>query len=728
MPSNSHKVPEENGMIRRFERSEIILHWANAVPFLILLVTGALNILSRFVIFLPSFLSAIRITHKIAGVLWIVSIGFSFFFVGRTLNIANLRDQFCMGLSDIVWMIKALRSAYHPHIPMPPAGKFNPGQKINAVLVVLYAVAFAGSGALMWAYRSMLLPWYFHVSVFFLAVGSLGGHLYLSFLHPSTRPGLIGIFTGMVPRSYVLHHHSLMIGGAANAYPGAMATPNGVIMKAEIVLLVLTLIGSGFGIEAIGSLPKPDLKRGFESIVSPGELSQAHSIKEIDDCRKCHEYSGELPDGKCLSCHKTIQARIEARLGIHGGNKDTCIHCHKEHPGAAGTIVNFDKEKFDHTAAAFKLEGKHKDAKCEDCHKRNMSVDGNNPAGYYVGLRFDSCLDCHKDVHAGGFGEKKCETCHSPAGWKNHDLKFDHKVARFLLEGKHANVACDKCHKPQTPGAALGAAVFKDMKFGRCDDCHKDPHRGKLRAPCASCHDLQGWRGQDLKFDHSRDAKFRLEGKHESVTCAKCHKATTKDGLLDVTSFRAKHGSCSDCHKDPHRGELKAKCSTCHSVQSWRGHDLKFDHSRDAKFRLEGKHRTVTCVKCHKAAAKDGLLDVTTFRAKHGSCSDCHKDPHRGELTAKCSRCHTAQGWRDKNLTFDHGRDTRYRLEGKHQAARCVKCHKAAENSGLLDVASFKIDNPEMCAPCHKHKHKGNGKFVVACDYCHNFVSWTKKS
>ena len=92
MSSNSHKVAEENKMIRRFERSEIILHWANAVPFLILLITGALNILSRFVIISPELLRGIRTAHKIVGVLWIVSIGFSFFFVGRKLNLANLRD------------------------------------------------------------------------------------------------------------------------------------------------------------------------------------------------------------------------------------------------------------------------------------------------------------------------------------------------------------------------------------------------------------------------------------------------------------------------------------------------------------------------------------------------------------------------------------------------------------------------------------------------------------
>jgi formate dehydrogenase gamma subunit len=725
MSNNSYKVAEENKMIRRFERSEIILHWANAVPFLILFATGALNIFSRFAIIPPLFLWAIRITHKIVGVLWLVSIGFSFFFVGRKLNIANLRDQVCMGLSDIKWMITALRSFYNPYIKTPPAGKFNTGQKINAVLVVLYAVAFAGSGVLMWIYNTMLFPWFLHVSVFFMAVASVGGHLYLSLLHPSTRPGLKGIFNGMAPKSYVMHHHSLMIEGAANAHQQAMAS-SGIFMKAEIVILVLALIGGGFGIEALGDLPRPDLKRGFESIVNPGELSKAHSIKEIDNCKKCHEYSGEIPERKCLSCHKLVQARMEARLGFHGGKKEECIHCHKEHPGAGGTIINFDKEKFDHALAAFKLEGKHKEAKCETCHKKKTSEDGNNPAGYYLGLRYDSCLDCHKDVHAGRFGEKKCETCHSVAGWKDKNLKFDHNSAKFRLEGKHTSVTCEKCHKPQTPGAALGAAVFKGMKFDLCNDCHKDPHRGELKAKCSSCHSVQGWRGKELKFDHGRDTQYRLEGKHESVACAKCHKAKTKDGSLNVTSFRTKHETCSDCHKDPHRGELRAKCSSCHSVQGWRGKELKFDHGRDTKYRLEGKHESVKCLKCHKATTKDGLLNVASFRTKHESCSDCHKDPHRGEIKTKCSACHSVQSWKDMSLKFDHGRDAKYPLEGKHRSVKCIKCHKATAKDGSLDVTSFKIDKYEVCAPCHKNKHKG--KFVVSCESCHSFDSWKKKA
>jgi len=223
MSNSSHRIIDGNKMIRRFERSEIILHWVNAVPFLVLILTGALNILSRFELYIPPHIGVIRIIHKIAGVLWIAGIGYSFFFVGRELNIANTRDQFKIGLSDISWAIKAVRSVFNRHIEVPPVGKFNIGQKINAILVILYAVAFVGSGALMWAYKTMLFPWYFHAAVFFMTIFSLGGHLYLSFVHPSTRPGLIGIFNGMVPRSYIIHHHSLMIEGAANAQRATIA-------------------------------------------------------------------------------------------------------------------------------------------------------------------------------------------------------------------------------------------------------------------------------------------------------------------------------------------------------------------------------------------------------------------------------------------------------------------------------------------------------------------------
>ncbi len=166
---------------------------------------------------------------------------------------------------------------------------------------------------------------------------------------------------------------------------------------------------------------------------------------------------------------------------------------------------------------------------------------------------------------------------------------------------------------------------------------------------------MQGWRGEHLKFDHVRNEKFRLEGKHESIKCVKCHKATTKEGLLDVTTFKLKHQSCADCHKDPHRGALRTECVACHSAQGWRGKDLKFDHGHNAKFRLEGKHLQVKCVKCHQTTTKDGLMDVASFKiSKSETCGGCHKNKHQEKFVISCEKCHTAASW--KNITWKQKR------------------------------------------------------------------------
>ncbi|OGW33250.1 MAG: hypothetical protein A2X59_00500, partial [Nitrospirae bacterium GWC2_42_7] len=197
---------------RRFETSELILHWVNAIPFIILLITGGLMIYSRFSDISAGTFDIIRYIHKIFAVVWTVLLGISFFFIGPRLNFSNLRDFLRMGKDDARWMFLAVRAIYDHHVEVPPAGKFNTGQKINSLLVLFYSVAFPVSGAVMWFYGTALLAWYLHAAIFFMAATSVSGHLYLSFINPSTRVGLWGIFHGWVPKSYIAHHHSLTLG------------------------------------------------------------------------------------------------------------------------------------------------------------------------------------------------------------------------------------------------------------------------------------------------------------------------------------------------------------------------------------------------------------------------------------------------------------------------------------------------------------------------------------
>jgi hypothetical protein len=49
--------------------------------------------------------------------------------------------------------------------------------------------------------------------------------------------------------------------------------------------------------------------------------------------------------------------------------------------------------KYDHNKAAFKLDGKHANVACSECHKKTL-VDGQ----YMVQYKFESfeCIVCHK--------------------------------------------------------------------------------------------------------------------------------------------------------------------------------------------------------------------------------------------------------------------------------------------------------------------------------------------
>jgi Zn finger protein HypA/HybF involved in hydrogenase expression len=87
-----------------------------------------------------------------------------------------------------------------------------------------------------------------------------------------------------------------------------------------------------------------------------------------------------------------------------------------------------------------------------------------------------------------------------------------------------------------------------------CFKCHKDIHNGQFREPdslagqvnCARCHSPEGWTA--LLFKHDRDAKFRLEGAHEKVTCTECHKTTKGDRGEDYVVYRPLSTACESCH------------------------------------------------------------------------------------------------------------------------------------------------------------------------------------
>src|SRR5579871_32337 len=241
--------------------------------------------------------------------------------------------------------------------------------------------------------------------------------------------------------------------------------------------------------------------RGVFAQMSPGPLSKPHHDLEGPlECARCHVFGAGSAQLRCLDCHQEIAHRLEEKRGYHAaqvkpasGSND-CARCHSEHNGLSHRLVRWPAaiEKFDHAQAGWKLEGKHAQLKCTDCHTskyiapRDRAVlKRKDPNSSFAALD-SACTSCHRDVHAGQLSAK-CTDCHSQETWKNPP-GFSHERTRYPLTGLHAKVECAKCHRPAS--AAEGSPVlYKGAgMFQYCASCHKDPHGNSFGGDCVRCH------------------------------------------------------------------------------------------------------------------------------------------------------------------------------------------------------------------------------------------------
>jgi hypothetical protein len=486
-----------------------------------------------------------------------------------------------------------------------------------------------------------------------------------------------------------------------------------------------------------------------ETALMPGQVIEGHAKWE-EDCTKCHKrFDKAAQTMLCQDCHKDIRTDVEQKLGSHGRFKEQreCKECHTDHKGRTENIAPITEQTFDHERTDFPLKGAHADPKkveCKACHKpeikyRNTSSDcyachkKDDKHKGRVGtacvdchtdkswkeIRFDhdktryklrnkhtevpckgchandrykdtpmDCYSCHKkdDKHKGQEGTK-CEDCHDDRSWKK--TPFDHNKSRFPLMGKHAKVECKSCHL--TP-------AFKDAPLD-CYSCHKkvDKHKGTYGEKCETCHSESDWK--IILFDHDLHSKYPLRGRHITTKCESCHK-----GHLYKDKTPA---DCNACHKrdDKHKGRFAEKCESCHTERSWKV--LLFDHDRDTPYRLKGYHRKTKCDGCHKG---------TLYKDKTPTdCYACHKkdDIHRSNFGVKCDKCHAEERW--KTISFDHDRDTKYPLLGKHRIATCESCHK-----GRL----YQDKTPTDCYACHNKDDVHRRRLGTECQDCHSLRDW----
>ncbi|GAB4480222.1 MAG: hypothetical protein OHK0031_01160 [Anaerolineales bacterium] len=350
-------------------------------------------------------------------------------------------------------------------------------------------------------------------------------------------------------------------------------------------------------------------------------------------CRDCHSsgFSAAFQQSQCADCHQQMDAVFMAAHVIEYGQD--CLACHDG--------VETLGKAFDHNALTFPLAGKHAPLRCAECHTNARSrADLKNTSPV--------CESCHlkDDPHQGRFGAA-CGDCHNPAGWRDN-VKFDHNLANFKLEGKHAAVACEKCHT--NPAQFAGTP-------STCVDCHAkdDKHNGQFGTDCAACHNPSDWK--DAKVDHSLFA-FKLDGAHVNVDCLKCH----VNGV-----FKGTPSECGACHAkdDAHSGRFGMVCSLCHSTTAWK--PATFDH-RLSRFPLTGAHASLACEKCHANGQ---------FTGTPTACAACHGEPafHAGMFSSSCEQCHNTNNW-NANYTGSHPGISDEGGSGvNHGGQGCRSCH-----------------------------------------------------
>jgi len=318
------------------------------------------------------------------------------------------------------------------------------------------------------------------------------------------------------------------------------------------------------------------------------------------------------------------------------------------------------------------------------------------------------------------------------------------------LEGA---LQCAKCHA----GGRVGRGG-KEQMTGLCQDCHKEIawlvqqelgfHTGVRQQSCASCHPdhagvdfaLISWPGgrDSASFDHARTG-WRLDGGHQKIGCADCHKPAFRVTRAAKLSERRAPSwgwvglarTCVTCHEDVHRGSLGKVCANCHNTTDFKTiNPGKFNHER-TRYPLRGRHRSVACEKCH-----DFSNAKVTSRA-FATCADCHADAHGGTATlagrvVDCASCHVVDDWRPATYTVAQHRLTTYPLEGRHQVVKCGDCHvKDPPGVPATRLGSARVwlrPAAAKCRDCHDDDHGGqlaNRADGGACGSCHTLEGWT---
>ncbi len=200
----------ETPHILRFRKSERMLHWSIAVPFLVCFTSAMILV----IFYNPHPQRAHRVVfsllHRISGACLMV---FPAIILLRhrsdhRIHLYNIKEAFTWVTDDLKWLLLMGAAALSSKVSLPEQGKFNAAEKLNFIMVLCTCPLFIATGVILWGPHFPVAAWMLHVGMAAMAAPLMLGHIFMATINPETRVGLSGMLTGYVDRHWARHHYT----------------------------------------------------------------------------------------------------------------------------------------------------------------------------------------------------------------------------------------------------------------------------------------------------------------------------------------------------------------------------------------------------------------------------------------------------------------------------------------------------------------------------------------
>ncbi len=207
---NKIKKKPQSTKILRFRKSERMVHWAIAVPFMVCYATALVLVLFYNPYPLRPYRSVFSWVHRLSGVSLII---FPLLTIAKSrgdykVYFNNIKQAWLWTMEDLKWLALMGLAAISSRFTLPEQGKFNAAEKLNFMMLMSTYPLYIFTGLCIWLTNGALLSWLVHFGMALIATPLLTGHLFMAMINPETRVGLSGMISGFVDRQWAKHHYA----------------------------------------------------------------------------------------------------------------------------------------------------------------------------------------------------------------------------------------------------------------------------------------------------------------------------------------------------------------------------------------------------------------------------------------------------------------------------------------------------------------------------------------